>query len=183
MTRVVALVLAAVSACSVELHDRDAAFARDDGERVLCGVGVDGDDITTEQLELAMSRANERSEVLIVFAHQPSKTIAFRRLDALFAGAERIGLPAVTFPELATERRAGPGIALGFDDAFVEDWMAMRDILRGRPVTFFVSNWNDLTRSRPTATRSKRTAWAIATRRRTSIATGSIATSPTRSIL
>ena len=51
----------------------------------------------------------------------------------------------VTFPELATQR--GAGISFGFDDAFVDDWFALRVTLlaRGARVTFFVSNFGELT--------------------------------------
>ncbi len=133
-------------ACNtVELRDRDAAFVRDDGERVLCGVGVDSDDIELAEIEAAMERATETNTVLVLFAHRPSVSVRPERVLAVLAAAEHTTLPLLTFPELVG-RRGRAGVAFAFDDSYVADWMALRDGLRGRPVTFFVSNWSDLSR-------------------------------------
>ena len=144
--RALVLAVAALSGCAIsELHDTDAAFARWDGERVLCGVGVDGESITLAQIEAGLDRAAQHGEVLILFAHHPSKTVTPARIDAILASAERTGLPFLTFPELAGANPSA-GLSFGFDDASVDDWFALREVFtahRAR-VTFFVSNYGEL---------------------------------------
>lgn len=136
----------ALPACHVvELADREAAFVRDDGERVLCGVGVDSDEISLREIEAAMQRAKQANEVLVLFAHHPNVSVQPERVLAVLDAAERADLPLLTFPELATTRDRA-GVAFGFDDFYVDDWFALRAGLRGRPVTFFVSNWSEISR-------------------------------------
>lgn len=142
---VLVVVIAALSACTVELAEREAAFVRDDGERVLCGVGVDSDDIELPEIEAAMRRARAVNEVLLLFAHHPNVSIRPERVLAVLDTAERLELPFRTFPELVGHRDRA-GVAFAFDDFYVDDWYALRAGLRGRPVTFFVSNWADLSR-------------------------------------
>ncbi len=140
------LVIAALSGCAIsDLHDTDAAFARWDGERVLCGVGVDGETISLAQIEAGFARAAQHGEVLILFAHHPGRTVTPARIDAILASAERAGLPSLTFPELADSTPTA-GFSFGFDDASVDEWFALRDVFaahRAR-VTFFVSNYGEL---------------------------------------
>lgn len=137
------IVLLATGCQTVELADREAAFVHDGDERVLCGVGVDGDDIELPEIEHAMQRALATNRVLLLFAHHPSISIDPRRVIDVLDTAARVGLPFITFPELATQRGRA-GLSFAFDDNYVDDWMALRDGLRGRPVTFFVSNWDAL---------------------------------------
>lgn len=134
--------LVLLAACAGDVEDLDAIYATNDGERVLCGLGVDSANISVDALEAGMQRARERDEVMILFAHQPTRTIDPDRVENILAAADRVGLPFVTFPELAGARHAG--LSFGFDDWYVDNWMSLRDTLRGRPVTFFVSNWHEL---------------------------------------
>lgn len=137
-------VVPALFACTtVELADREAAFARNDGERVLCGVGVDSDEIGLPEIEAAMEHAKQANEVLVLFAHRPNVSVRPERVLAVLAAAERHELPLVTFPALV-DRRDRAGLAFAFDDSYIDDWMSLREGLRDRPVTFFVSNWGDL---------------------------------------
>jgi hypothetical protein len=123
----------------------DEIFAQDNDERVLCGLGVDSESIALDDIENALDRAVEQQQVVILFAHEPGKTVGYDRIDQILALAERRSVPYVTFPELVS-RRDRAGLSFGFDDFSVEAWFALRDILqaRGARVTFFVSNFGEL---------------------------------------
>jgi hypothetical protein len=138
------VVLATLAACAADVDAVDETFARGGGERVLCGLGVDGTHIALEQLEAGMARARERDEVLNLFAHRPGVTIAVERVAAILDAAIRAELALVTFPELTHAQPAG--LALGFDDAWVSEWFALRELFATRRarVTFFVSNFHEL---------------------------------------
>lgn len=144
MSRGLACALALLAACARPATDADEVYARGDGERVLCGLSVDGEAITLVDIGRALDRAVEQGEVLNLFAHEPGRTITAERLDAIFALAVERDLPFVTFPELTGY--AGPGLAFGFDDFYVEPWFALRESFarHGARVTFFVSNLGEL---------------------------------------
>jgi peptidoglycan/xylan/chitin deacetylase (PgdA/CDA1 family) len=142
-----AAVLAAIgyaSGCTTEIAHADEIYA-DGSERVLCGLSVDGTSPTLDHLEHAMVRAGTRSEAVILFAHEPGRTIAPSRVDAILALAARAGLETFTFPELADRIPRG-GLVFAFDDAYVEPWFELRDIFarHAARVTFFVSNYAEL---------------------------------------
>jgi Polysaccharide deacetylase len=147
MLAMVALALA-MSACATDLTDTDDAYETWAGQRVLCGIGIDGNKIPVRTLEAGMRRARDRGEVLILFAHIPGQTIARDRVDDVLAAADRVGLPYVTFPELADPAMVGkPGLAFGFDDYSVDAWYGLRDLFQAHAarITFFVSNYGDIT--------------------------------------
>jgi hypothetical protein len=129
--------------CTTDLDASDAVYARHDGKRVLCGLGIDSATIGMDQLEAGMARARDRDEVLILFAHHPGVTIDRERVVDVLARADALGLQFVTFPQLTDQR--GAGLELGFDDFSVDAWYGLRDVLRGHPATFFVSNFGELT--------------------------------------
>lgn len=142
-----ALLLVCVAACTTEVDTTDAIYVDDKTPRVLCSLGVDGEDIALDKLERGMQRAQRRGQTLLLHAHRPGTgpdaTIDPARIDAILMAADRVGLSTVTFPELP----AGPGLMLSFDDASVDDWFALRDIFDARAAraTFFVSNFGELT--------------------------------------
>lgn len=142
-----ALLLLCVAACATEVDATDAIYVDDQMPRVLCSLGVDGEDITVDQLEVGMHRARGRGQTLLLHAHRPGTgpdaTIDPIRIDAILTAADRVGLSTVTFPELPT----GAGLMLSFDDASVDEWFAMRDVFAAHATraTFFVSNFGQLT--------------------------------------
>jgi peptidoglycan/xylan/chitin deacetylase (PgdA/CDA1 family) len=142
-----ALLLVVLVACTTEVDATDAIYANNDMPRVLCSLGVDGEDIALIKLELGMQRARSRGETLLLHAHRPGTgpdaTIDPARVDAILSAADRVGLASVTFPELPH----GSGLMLSFDDASVDDWFALRDVFDAHATraTFFVSNFGELT--------------------------------------
>ncbi len=139
--------LCVLMACTRPIDDADETYApRDDEERVLCGLGVDGEAIPLDEIEVAMRRAIAQREVLILLAHEPGESISYERIDGILTLADKLGLPYVTFPELTSDRDRA-GFSFGFDDYYVDAWFGLRDILRAHHarVTFFVSNFGEFT--------------------------------------
>lgn len=140
------ILLCVLAACARSIDNADETYApNDDAERVLCGLGVDGEAIPLDELERAMHRATERREVLMLLAHEPGRTITYDRVDQILTLADRLSLPYVTFPEL-TSGRDRAGFSFGFDDFSVNAWFGLREILQAHHarVTFFVSNFGEL---------------------------------------
>lgn len=137
------LLAIALCACTVSVDESNAVFGDRANPQITCGLGIDSPDIPIRDLSTGMARALDRGEVLHLFAHRPGVTIAIDRLDAVLAAANQLGLPFVTYAELPY---VGAGLALGFDDAWVDDWYAVRELLgaHGARVTFFVSNFDGL---------------------------------------
>lgn len=145
MTRLL-LLLCVVGACTRSMDGADEIYAPVDDTRVLCGLGVDSESITLDNIRAAMERARDEQQVLILFAHEPGKTIRYERVDDILTLAERASLSYVTFPELV-EGRERAGLSLGFDDFSIDAWFGLREILLAHDarVTFFVSNFGELT--------------------------------------
>lgn len=127
-------------------------FAWND-RQVLCGVSLDDDrpdDFVPDlhNLRRGMQRALDRGEVLILYAHRPGDTLSVDRLGAVLALADELGLPFVTFPELAGPS-LGAGLAITFDDASVSQWYAQRPLFDASSarVTFFVTYFERLSAS------------------------------------
>lgn len=145
--RWIAIAALLAGACASDpLDDTDGTFDTWSGQRVLCGLGVDGQTVPLAQIERGVRRAIDRDQVLILFGHDAGRTIPRERVDAILADADRAGLPTLTFPELA-DATPRAGLVLGFDDYFVDDWYALRDVFAAHHarVTFFVSDYGDLT--------------------------------------
>jgi hypothetical protein len=139
-----AILVALLCGCAARaIEDADDIYARDDGSRVLCGLGIDGEGISVDDLESAMVHARDVGEVLLLFAHEPGRTIRYERVEQVLTLADSVGLETRTFSAL---ERGRAGLSLGFDDAFVDAWFGMRDMLRAHHarVTFFVSNYDEL---------------------------------------
>jgi hypothetical protein len=140
------LLLCVVGACTRSMEGADEIYAPVDDTRVLCGLGVDSESITLDDIGAAMERARDEQQVLILFAHEPGKTIGYERVDDILTLADRASLSHVTFPELV-DARDRAGLSIGFDDFSIDAWFGLLDILRVHDarVTFFVSNFGELT--------------------------------------
>lgn len=130
-----------------QIADNNAVYYKWDGERVLCGAGIDdrsGNDV--DNIREALSRARDRQEVLVLYAHDiadgKGAAVSPAKLGEILAFANELDLRFVTFAELAASPRAGGGaLALTFDDTFVDHWYAARSLFaeHGAKVTFFVA--------------------------------------------
>jgi peptidoglycan/xylan/chitin deacetylase (PgdA/CDA1 family) len=155
--------VAGLLGCATErIADTDEVYFAWDDRRVLCGVGI-ADDLGNDldNLGEAMERARARGEVLILYAHAPDQDVSMEKLEAVLALASQVGVPFLTFDELhgpVPAERAG--VALTFDDAHVDAWYGMRDLLaaHGARVTFFVTRFHRLSEARVDALRELRAA-------------------------
>jgi hypothetical protein len=124
----------------------DEVYYRWDDHRVLCAVGLDdasGNDLPS--IERGLDRAAADGTVLMLFTHRPGNTVPLDKLEGVLAHAQEIGLPALTFHDLA----AGPpraGYSLSYDDSDVEAWYGSRDLLAeyDARVSLFVTRYDQL---------------------------------------
>jgi len=142
-----AVLAGAIAGCQERLSELDGAFYDGDGRLVHCGVDLDEiAGIGTADIDGALDRARDRSEVVELYAHNPGKTVPLPKLEYVLAGATARGLAFVTYADFANASDTAPGLALSFDDTFVDAWFALRPMLQryGARVTFFVSRYHVL---------------------------------------
>jgi hypothetical protein len=132
-----------LAACGRELDQLDGIFYDGEPRLVHCAANLDDSaGLGLSEIDRALDRARDRSEIVELYAHQPGDTVAFATLEHVLAGAVARGLPFVTYGELSTA--SGAGIALSFDDAGVASWIEARPMLAmyGARVTFFVTRYH-----------------------------------------
>lgn len=137
----------ALGACHVELDDVDGAFYDGDRRTVHCAVNLDTSaNNRIESLDRGLDRARDRGEVVELYAHAPGISVPVSKIAYVLAGARERGLSYVTYADFARGTESSPGLALSFDDAFVDQWLALRPLLLeyGARVTFFVCRYAQL---------------------------------------
>lgn len=107
-----------------------------------CAIDIDAsahNDLAS--IESGLDRAVERGEVVELYAHHPGTTIAWHTIEAVLAGAQQRGLRFYTYADLARGAPQAPGIALSFDDAWVDEWWHGRSLFDryGAKLTFFIA--------------------------------------------
>lgn len=152
VTVVLVSLIAAASACSDSIADTDEVYHRWTGQRVLCGVGLDDRlGVGEDDLRGGLQRARDRGEVLVLYAHDiGGNGVAPERLESALQLADELGVPFRTMDELHGEPPDDPaGIAITFDDAFIESWYGARDLFAsyGARATFFVTRFHRLDES------------------------------------
>jgi peptidoglycan/xylan/chitin deacetylase (PgdA/CDA1 family) len=128
----------------VPLDETGEIYYRWDDRRVLCAAGVDtvsGNSL--DSIRGALDRALADESVVLLFGHEPGGTLPLDRLDAVLAHAAAIGLPPVTFTELAAGGPPRAGYSLSLDDAHVDAWYDARPIFdrHGARISFFVTRY------------------------------------------
>jgi peptidoglycan/xylan/chitin deacetylase (PgdA/CDA1 family) len=73
-------------------------------------------------------------------------SVPLDKIEHVLAGARDRGLAFVTYGDFANGTYATPGLALSFDDTFVDSWVALLPMFEqyGARVTFFVSRYKNL---------------------------------------
>jgi peptidoglycan/xylan/chitin deacetylase (PgdA/CDA1 family) len=115
---------------------------------VHCAVNLDTSaNNRTASIDTGLDRARDRGEVVELYAHDPGVSMPTSRIAYVLAGARDRGLGFVTYADFAHASNASAGLALSFDDAFVDDWVALRPLLQyyQARVTFFVCRYRTLT--------------------------------------
>lgn len=140
--------LGAAAGCRADADEIDGIFYDGDGRRVHCALNLDSSaGNSLESIDGGLDRAAARGEVIELYAHRPGRTVPLETLEHVLVGAAARDLPFVTYSEFAAGGGAGPGLALSFDDAAVDDWFAARPLLLqyGARVTFFVTRYHLMT--------------------------------------
>ncbi|MEJ7597511.1 MAG: polysaccharide deacetylase family protein [Kofleriaceae bacterium] len=119
-----------------------------DTRRIVCSRSAD--DLTANipwsTIEDQITTARDLESATLLHVHAPGINVSVERLAAIFDLADDLALAYITFPDL-TPGAARAGIALSFDDDAVDEWFAVREMLRSRGVraTFFVTHYYRLT--------------------------------------
>jgi peptidoglycan/xylan/chitin deacetylase (PgdA/CDA1 family) len=140
-------VVAALAACQDSVADLDGAFYDGDGRLVHCGVNLDTsakNDIAS--VDSGLDRARDRGEVVELYTHNPGSSVPLSKLEHVLAGAHDRGLAFFTYDDFASGRDAEAGLALSFDDTFIDAWVALLPLLAqyDARVTFFVTRYHNL---------------------------------------
>ena len=143
------MVTAALGAgCQENVADLDGAFYNGDGRTVHCGVNLDDSaKNSVESVDSGLDRARDRGEVVELYTHHPGVSVPIAKIEHVLAGAQARGLAFVTYTDFARGTYATPGLALSFDDTFVDSWTDLRPLFAQyhARVTFFVSRYRNLT--------------------------------------
>ncbi len=116
-----------------------------DDQRVLCSNTVD--DLTHEGpwdlIDSELELAHNRGSVSLLHAHEPGRTISRGAIERLLAMADSYELDYITYRELAATSPHRGGLALAFDDQYIDAWYDARDLLDAHHahVTFFVTRF------------------------------------------
>ena len=123
------------------LHDEIFASPVDDG--VLCAANGNDDAYSLASIRDALDRARDDGAIVQIFLHDPGHSVSIDKLTGVLEGAVDRGLRFVTYRELAAGDAAGPGLALAFDDWYLDDWAAQRALLASYHArgTFFAAQY------------------------------------------
>jgi peptidoglycan/xylan/chitin deacetylase (PgdA/CDA1 family) len=126
-------------------HDEGYLQYSWDDRRVLCSNTVD--DLTHDGpwdlIESELELASDRSSVALLHAHEPGRTVSLDAVERLLDLADANGLDYVTYRELEPGNFHRSGLALAFDDQYIDAWYDLRGLLAAHRahVTFFVTRF------------------------------------------
>ncbi|MCE9577372.1 MAG: polysaccharide deacetylase family protein [Deltaproteobacteria bacterium] len=111
---------------------------------MYCAVDLDtvaGNEL--DAIHAGLVRARDRGEAIHLYAHSPGRTVPLDKFEAVLADANDLGLPFVTYADLAAGVQPGAAVVLSFDDQDVDAWTALRPTFAAHQVraTFFVSRF------------------------------------------
>jgi len=140
-------VLLALGACQHDTADTPSAFYNWDDRKVHCAIDIDTyarNDIAS--VKAGLDRALDRGEVLELYAHDPGRTVSWDEIEAVLAAIDERGLPYFTYADFAHGVTPGPGVALSFDDAYIDHWLTGADLYAkyGARLTFFIAYFDQL---------------------------------------
>jgi peptidoglycan/xylan/chitin deacetylase (PgdA/CDA1 family) len=141
----------ACGACHYDVGSADSAYYNWDDRKVHCAIDIDTyADISTGSIDTGLDRVLASGEVLELYTHDPTKTVTWDAIQAVLAGVQSRGLAFVTFDDiLAGNRPATGGLALSFDDDYVQDWLVGRPMFQqyGARLTFWIAFYNTMSPS------------------------------------
>ena len=94
----------------------------------------------------AIDHGTADGAVVLFYGHDPPHGTSYETIAALLDRAHADGVDILTYADLA-HGPARAGISLSFDDADVDDWFALRDLLARHHahVSFFVTYYTQMT--------------------------------------
>ena len=137
---------AGAAGCQQDVGDIDGVFYNGDGRLVHCAINLDSSARNSDDsIDTGLDRARDRHEVVEFYAHHPGAggTVPVDKIEHVLAGAQARGLAFVTYADFAHHTDTAPGIALSFDDTFVDAWVALRPLFQkyNARLTFFISHY------------------------------------------
>jgi hypothetical protein len=123
-----------------------SVFAEPGEQGLVCGLNLDGGGDQAGDLELGLDEARRRNAIVQLYGHLPDGTVSVARIERLLAATAERGMGFVTYQDMAAGTAPGGSLALGFDDAHVDAWHALRPVFdrHGARVTFFVTRFPGL---------------------------------------
>jgi hypothetical protein len=116
--------------------------------QVLCSDSYD--DLSAEApwalIEDELEYAHDAQRVALFHAHGPGQTVSIDAIERIISLAEKNHLEFLEYKDLVPgPRRAG--VALAFDDNWVDQWLGIRDLLTSHDVraTFFICRYEIIT--------------------------------------
>ncbi len=133
-----------LTGCADPVSQLSEVYYRGPGERVLCAVSIDRKSTDLASIATGLDRARDDGLVVQLYGHIPDVTVPVATLEAILAGARERGLDSFTYDDFAAGVPAAPGLALSFDDAAIEAWASIADLLDRYQtrVTFFVTRYH-----------------------------------------
>jgi peptidoglycan/xylan/chitin deacetylase (PgdA/CDA1 family) len=136
-----------LAACQHDTADTPGAFYNWDQRSVHCAIDIDTyarNDIAS--VEAGLDRARERGEVIELYAHDPGRTVSWAELEAVLAAIAARELPFYTYADFARGTAQGAGVALSFDDAYIDHWLSGSELYAkyGARLTFFIAYFDQL---------------------------------------
>lgn len=100
-----------------------------------------------DSVKAGLDRARERGEVIELYAHDPGRTVEWDALEAVLAAIADRGLPYFTYADFARGVPPAAGVALSFDDAYIDHWLTGSELYAryGARLTFFIAYFDQLT--------------------------------------
>jgi hypothetical protein len=140
-------VLVGLAACQHDTAETPGAFYSWDERRVHCAIDIDTyarNDIAS--VEAGLDRARDRGEVIELYAHDPGRTVSWAELEAVLAAIDERDLPYFTYADFARGVPPGAGVALSFDDAYIDQWLSGSELYAryGARLTFFIAYYDQL---------------------------------------
>src|SRR5262249_7075929 len=139
-----AALLGLLCACHTPLSELDGAFYSWDDREVHCAVEVeDRDGWPWQELLDGLDRARDNGEVVEMLVHRPGESMTWPRFEQLLAAARDRGLPFLTATDMVNGA-GGAGIALMYDDWYLDTWLASLDLLAQYQarVTIYVAHYD-----------------------------------------
>jgi hypothetical protein len=124
---IAAVILLAACRPAFDLADRDDIFAEPGDHGVMCAASFEWPHVDGDVIGRALDRAHDERSIVELFAHDPGVTVPADKIEKLLDDARAHDLRWLTYRELAAGVPRDAGIALSFDDYYVEDWATLRD--------------------------------------------------------